>query len=86
MEPGLGEAAEGQAGPQPAWEPGTPRRALREAAAHRSCPAVTQARQIGQGVRLTMKYDVLTAEAAGMTCFQTLHLEVIILLDASYNL
>lgn len=45
-----------------------------------------QARPIGQGVRLTMKYDGLTAEAGGMTCFPTLHLEVIILLDASYNL
>lgn len=52
----------------------------------RSCPAMKQARPIGQGVRLTMKYDGLTAEAGGMTCFPTLHLEVIILLDASYNL
>jgi hypothetical protein len=48
--------------------------------------AIRQAQQIGQGVRLTMKYDGLTAEAGGVTCFQTLHLEVIILLDASYNL
>lgn len=45
-----------------------------------------QAQQIGQGVRVTVKYDGLTAEAAGVTCFQTLHLEVIMLLDASYNL
>ena len=60
--------------------------ALGEAAAPRSCPVIKPAQQIGQGVRLTMKYDGLTAEAAGVTCFQTLHLEVIILLDASYNL
>lgn len=45
-----------------------------------------QAQQIGQGVRVTVKYDGLTTEAAGVTCFQTLHLEVIMLLDASYNL
>ena len=38
---------------------------------------IQQAWLIGQGVRLTMKYDGLTAEAGGVTCFQTLHLEVI---------
>lgn len=65
---------------------GTLTRALGEAAAPRSRPAIKQAESIGQGVRLTMKYDGLTAKAAAVTCFQTLHLEVIILLDASYNL
>lgn len=48
--------------------------------------AIRQARQIGQGVSLTMKYDGLTGEDGSVTCFQTLHLEAIILLDASYNL
>lgn len=57
-----------------------------QAAAPRSCLVIKPAWQMGQGVRLTMKYDGLTTEAAGVTCFQTLHLEVIILLDASYNL
>lgn len=49
-------------------------------------PVTKQAQQIGQVVRVTVKYDGLTAEAAGVTCFQTLHLEVIMLLDGSYNL
>lgn len=67
------------------WEP-DPSGAPWEAASHRSCSVIKEAQHIGQGVRLTTKYDGLTAEAGGVTCFQTLHLEVIILLDASYNL
>lgn len=55
-------------------------------AARQSRLVIKQGRPIGQSVRLTMKYDGLTAEAGGVTCSQTLHLEVIILLDASYNL
>lgn len=61
-------------------------RALWGAAAPRRYPVTRQAPQAGRAVRLPMKYDGLTAKAAGVTCFQTLHLEVIILLDASYNL
>lgn len=49
-------------------------------------PVKQEVQRIRRGVRLTVKYDRLTAKAGGVTCFQTLHLEVIILLDASYNL
>lgn len=41
-----------------------------EATAHRSCPGIKQAQQIGQGVRLTMKYDGLTARLVVWPAFR----------------
>lgn len=35
----------------------------------RCSPVTKQAWQIGQGVRLTVKYDGLAAETGGVTCF-----------------